>query len=139
MLPSSACHQRGLESDRWKRVKMESPRYALNYVELNRAYVDGQTVDLDGEAGGVITSLQMPETATTLYMRIVKDGTTCSAYCSPDGKAWELAGHYAANLHSPQSGLGAANGLAGVPEIGADFVKVEATSARFFLPVIGHK
>ena len=112
-----------------------------NYVELNRAYVDRQTVDFDGEAGGVITSLQRPETATSLYLRIVKSGTTYRGYYSPDGQAWELAGQCVANLDAPRIGLGAANGPSGVPEISADFhfFKVEAAGARIFLPAIRNK
>ena len=109
-----------------------------NYVELNRAYVDGQTVDFDGEVGGAITSLQRSETATTLYMRIVKRGVTYSGYYSPDGQAWELAGQHVAHLDAPRIGLSAANGISGVPEISADFdfFKVEAAGARLFLPAV---
>jgi predicted amidohydrolase YtcJ len=110
-----------------------------NYVELNRAFANGQTVNFDHEAGGVIANTQRFEAATTLFLRIIKRGTTYSGYYSPDGQAWVLAGQCSANLVAPRIGLGAGNGPDSVPEIPADFdfFKLEPAGTRVFLPAIG--
>jgi len=109
-----------------------------NYVQLNRAFVNGGTVNFDHEDGGVVANIQRIEAATTLYLRIAKRGTTYSGYYSADGQVWVTIGHYAANLVAPRIGLGAANNLSGVSEIAADFDFFEVTSLdnRIFLPAV---
>jgi beta-xylosidase len=92
-----------------------------NYVQINRAYVGTGMVDFDLEVGGAVTGTQVPEPATDLYLRIVKQGSTYSGYYSLDGGSWTLVAEYSADLTDAQVGVGAANNLADVAEIPADF------------------
>jgi predicted amidohydrolase YtcJ len=111
-----------------------------NYVQLNRAFANGDTVNFDHEAGGVVTNTRQAEAATTLYLRIVKLGTIYSGYYSTDGEAWVTVGHYTADLASPRIGLGAANNLEGVAQIPADFdfFEVKSRDTHVFLPLVMH-
>jgi predicted amidohydrolase YtcJ len=109
-----------------------------NYVQLNRAFANGDTVNFDHEAGGVVTGIQRVEAATTLYLRIARRGTTYSGYYSTDGQTWVTVGHHTAALSSPRIGLGAANNLSAVTEIPADFdfFEVKSIDTHVFLPAV---
>lgn len=111
-----------------------------NYVQLNRAFADGGTVNFDHEAGGVFTNTQRAEAATTLHLRIARRGTSYIGYYSTDGQAWVTVGHHTADLVSPRIGLGAANNRAGVAQIPADFAffEVAPIDAHAFLPAVMH-
>ncbi len=104
-----------------------------NYIELNRAYAFGNNVNFDKEIGGVILNTQTAETATTLWLRIVREQHTYSAFTSTDGISWTPVGQYTALLTNAKIGLAAASGPAGVAEIPADFeyFELEATFPSF--------
>jgi len=109
-----------------------------NYVQVNRSYAGGSVVSFDLELGGVVTNTNVAVSATTLYLRICREGTTYAGYFSTDGFNWSPVGQYTAVLLAPKVGLGAANNLADVPEIPADFdfLQVEPAVTRVLLPVI---
>ena len=109
-----------------------------NYIQINRAYANGDTLNFDLEVGGVVTSTQIVESATTLYLRVVKEGNNYSGYYSTNGTDWTEVGQHAAALASPKVGIGAANNLSGVSEVPADFdfFEVAANYQKVFLPVV---
>jgi beta-xylosidase len=92
-----------------------------NYVQINRAYANGDTVNFDLEVAGVITNVQVVVPDTTLYLRITRAGDTYTGYYSTDGSVWTQVGQHTVNLTNPAVGVGAGNNLPGVPEIPADF------------------
>jgi hypothetical protein len=91
-----------------------------NYVEINRAYADGDYVDFDIEIGGVVSSTSVAVTADTLYLRIVRVGNVYSGYYSLDGVVWEMVDSGTADLSGAMVGLGASSGASST-EITADF------------------
>ena len=92
-----------------------------NFVQLNRAWAGGDTVNFDKEIGGSFTNTQTSEAADTIWLRIVREGIKYTAFTSPDGIGWTQVGQYTAQLSNAKIGLAAANNLGGVGEIAADF------------------
>lgn len=92
-----------------------------NYVQLNRAYANGDNVNFDRIIGGVPVGIQTPEAATTLWLRIAREGDTYTAFTSPDGAAWMQVGQHTATLINAKIGLAAGNVWPNVPEIPADY------------------
>lgn len=92
-----------------------------NFVQINRAYANGNTINFDVETSGVVVNTQIVESATTIYLRIDVDGGDYAGFYSLDGVAWTLVGVGSASLSNPKVGLAAANNLLGVTEINADF------------------
>jgi beta-xylosidase len=92
-----------------------------NYVQINRAYANGDTVNFDLEVGGVVTNTQVTLSNTTLYLRIAREGEVYTGYYSTDGSVWTQVGQYTTTLTSPAVGIGAGNNLSSVTEIPADF------------------
>ena len=92
-----------------------------NYVQLNRAYADGHTLNFDIEIDGQPTNQQVALSAETVHLRIAASGDTYRGYYSLDGSIWTLVGEGEASLHNPKTGLAAANNMAGAAEINADF------------------
>jgi predicted amidohydrolase YtcJ len=109
-----------------------------NYVQLNRAFVSGGTVNFDREVGGVTANTQQVAEATTLHLCIAKMGSTYRGFHSPDGQTWTGIGHCTADLTATRIGLGAANGPDGVTEIAADFDFFETIllEDRTYLPAV---
>ena len=92
------------------------------YVQLNRAYTDGGgSFNFDIEKQGNPKNIRVPASATTFYLRITKHGDTYTGEYSLDGESWTKVGEGTVALENPKIGIGAANNLAGVPEIPADF------------------
>jgi beta-xylosidase len=92
-----------------------------NYVEINRAYSNGNHVNFDIEIGGVLLSTTpVVVTADTLYLRIVRAGNLYTGYYSLDGVGWDMVGSGTADLSGALVGIGASNG-ASTTEILADF------------------
>jgi len=92
-----------------------------NYVQLNRAYANGDTLNFDLEVGGIVTNIQTSVAEPDLFLRITKHGLNYYGYYSLDGVTWTMAGNHTANFSPISVGVGAANNLSGVPEIPADF------------------
>jgi len=92
-----------------------------NYVQINRAYANGGTLNFDLEVGGVVNGTQIPFTSTEVYLRIVKLDNSYTGLYSENGITWTQLGQVAANFISPRVGIGATNNLDGVPSIPADF------------------
>ncbi|MGD8473955.1 MAG: DUF1349 domain-containing protein [Anaerolineae bacterium] len=105
-----------------------------NYIQLNRAWASGDKVNFDKEIGGTVTNTQTAESADTIWLRITRELNTYTGYFSTDGVAWTLAGQYTAYLPNAKIGLAAANNLAGVTEIPADF---EYFELRAMFPSFG--
>lgn len=92
-----------------------------NYVQINRAFTDGNSFNFDIEANGRPINKRVPGSATTFYLRITKIGDTYSGDYSLDGEAWTMVGQGTASLVDPKVGICAANNLPGKPQIPADF------------------
>ncbi|MGD9094032.1 MAG: hypothetical protein PVF74_14380, partial [Anaerolineales bacterium] len=92
-----------------------------NFVQINRAYVNGDTINFDVETSGTVVNTQIAESATTVYLRLDVDGNDYAGFFSLDGVAWTLVGVGSASLSNPKVGLAAANNLDHVTEINADF------------------
>ena len=107
-----------------------------NYVQINRAYAYGDTVNFDMEVGGTISNTQVTVPETDLFLRITKEGNEYSGHYSPDGVTWILVDTYTASLSPISVGVGAANVLGGAAEIPADFdfVMIEGN-----FPHLGHQ
>jgi regulation of enolase protein 1 (concanavalin A-like superfamily) len=92
-----------------------------HYVQLNRAYTDGGSLNFDVEVDGTPKNTRISASATTFYLRITKHGDTYTGDYSLDGETWTKVGQGTAALVNPKVGIGAANNLPGVSEIPADF------------------
>lgn len=92
-----------------------------NYVQINRAFTDGNSFNFDMEADGKPVNKRVPAAATTFYLRITKLGETYTGDYSPDGETWTTVGQGAASLVDPRVGICAANNLPGKPHVPADF------------------
>ena len=92
-----------------------------NYIQLNRAWAFGDTVNFDREIAGAVTSTQIAETADTIWLRIAREANTYTAFTSTNGVNWTQVGQYMGYLPNAKIGLTAANNLGGVTEIPADF------------------
>jgi beta-xylosidase len=92
-----------------------------NYVQINRAFTDGNSFNFDMEADGKPINKRVPASATTFYLRITKHGDTYTGDYSPDGETWTTVGQGTASLADSKVGICAANNLPGKPHIPADF------------------
>lgn len=92
-----------------------------NYVQINRAFTDGNSFNFDIETGGTPINKRLPGTATTFYLRITKRGDTYTGDYSLDGQSWTTVGQGTASLVDVRVGICAANNLPGKPHIPADF------------------
>jgi beta-xylosidase len=92
-----------------------------NYVQINRAFTDGNSFNFDIETNGAPINKRVLATATTFYLRITKHGETYTGDYSLDGEAWTTVGQGTASLVDPKVGICAANNLPGKPQIAADF------------------
>jgi beta-xylosidase len=106
-----------------------------NYVQINRAFTDGNSFNFDIETGGAPINKRVAASATTFYLRITKQGDTYTGDFSLDGEAWKTVGQGAASLVDSKVGICAANNLPRKPQISADFDFFELytadTPARF--------
>ena len=101
-----------------------------NYVQLNRAFADGNSFNFDIEAGGKPINKRVSASATTFYLRITKNGDTYTGDYSLDGEAWTTVGQGTIPLPDSRVGICAANNLPGKPHIPADFDFFELYTTR---------
>lgn len=92
-----------------------------NYVQINRAFTNGNSFNFDIETEGKPINERVPASATTVYLRITKQGSTYTGDYSPDGETWTMVGRGTATLVDARIGICAANNLPGKPHIPADF------------------
>jgi hypothetical protein len=93
-----------------------------NYVALKRIFVNGDLISFTREVNGSFQEHNISGNLTTVYLRIVKMGTTYDGYYSADGQTWILAGEVTdTTLNAPKVGLTAFNGGVMIPNIPADF------------------
>jgi beta-xylosidase len=92
-----------------------------SYVQINRAFTDGNSFNFDMEANGKPINKRVPTSSTTFYLRITKLGDTYIGDYSLDGETWTTVGQGTASLVDPKVGICAANNLPGKPQIPADF------------------
>jgi beta-xylosidase len=90
-----------------------------NYVQINRAFTDGNSFNFDIEANGTPINKRVPASATTFYLRITKHGDTYTGDYSLDGEAWTTVGQGTAALAGPKVGIFAPSNLLGKPQIPA--------------------
>lgn len=79
-----------------------------NYLKLVRAYTSSNRIAFQKETGGVFSSISELDgiSATTLYLMIVKSGTTYTAYYNTDGgESWTKIGQSTISLNSIKIGL----------------------------------
>jgi beta-xylosidase len=101
-----------------------------NYVQINRAFTDGNSFNFDIEAGGKPITKRVSASATTFYLRITKHGDTYTGDYSLDGEAWTTVGQGTTSLVDSKVGICAANNLPGKPQIPADFDFFELYTAQ---------
>jgi beta-xylosidase len=92
-----------------------------NYVQINRAYAFGNTINFDIEIAGVLTGVHISLPNTTIWFRITRQVNNYIGYYSTDGTTYTEVGRGSVALFNPKVGISAANNLSGVPEIPADF------------------
>lgn len=92
-----------------------------NYVQINRAFTDGNSFNFDVETRGVPINKRVPASETTFYLRITKRGNTYTGDYSLDGQTWTTVGKGIASLQDARIGICASNNLPGKPQIPADF------------------
>ncbi len=91
------------------------------YVQVNRAFTDGNSFNFDVETGGTPINHRVPASATTFYLRITKQGDTYTGDYGLDGQSWTTIGQGTVSLAGSKVGICAANNLPGKPHIPADF------------------
>lgn len=92
-----------------------------NYVQINRAFTDGNSFNFDIETAGKPINKRVQASATTFHLRITKRGDTYTGDYSLDGQTWTTVGEGVASLTDTRIGICAANNLPGKPQIPADF------------------
>lgn len=101
-----------------------------NYIQINRAFTDGNSINFDIETGGTPINKRVMISATTVYLRITKHGNTYTGDYSLDGEAWTEVGKGTAKLTKTRVGICAANNLPGKPHIPADFDFFKLSTAK---------
>ena len=91
-----------------------------NYIQLDRRYSNLDMITFRLEEGGIFSGWGITETATTVYLRIVKFGDVYASSYSIDGNNWIEVYQFNASFSSPKVGLTANNGPSTL-EIPADF------------------
>jgi len=92
-----------------------------NYVQINRAFTDGDSFNFDIEVKGAPVNERVSAAATTFYLRLTKKGDIYTGDYSLDGKSWTQVGEGKATLVDAKVGICAANNLPDKPQIPADF------------------
>ena len=109
-----------------------------NYVQVSRLYADGQKVQIKAELGGATASTYWDTAATTLYLRLVKEGDDYAGSFSLDGETWTLIGQVNdLALSNLQVGIGAMMGPVPV-SVTADYdsFAIEYNQYIVFLPLV---
>jgi len=91
-----------------------------NYIQLDRRYSNLDMITFRLEEGGIYSGWGITETATTVYLRIVKFGDVYASSYSIDGNNWIEVYQFNASFSNPKVGLTAYNGSSTL-EIPADF------------------
>ena len=73
-----------------------------NYVQINRAYVYGGTLNFDLEVGGVTTSTNIAFSEDDVFLRIVKYNNRYTGKYSLDGITWSTLGVGTADFEEPR-------------------------------------
>lgn len=111
----------------------------VNYVRVGRRYGSlGDEINLRQYIDGSMTvNLSIPETATTVNLRIVKEGDGYSGYYSTDGNSYIYIGQTTAVITNPKVGIISENGPS-TTEIPSDydFFLIENNVDEIFLPLI---
>jgi cytochrome c len=109
-----------------------------NFIRLSRRYVNGnQQIQIRYEENGLTNSnFYIDETATSVYLRIDKEGESYMGFYSTDGIHWDWIGQVIGTLISPKVGISAPGG-ASTTEITADFDFFDFSSVenRLYLPL----
>lgn len=110
-----------------------------NFVALLRIFNSGNWVSFGGEVGGTYSPLFTTEPASTVFLRIARQGSLYTGSYSSNGTDWTTVGQHSMSSANLKMGIGASNGeTAGATEIAADFdfFRLDDSSNYLFLPVI---
>jgi regulation of enolase protein 1 (concanavalin A-like superfamily) len=91
-----------------------------HYILLTRRYSDLDMIALNLEDGEILPGWGITETATTVFLRLVKVGDVYAGSYSLDGNDWTDVEQYQASFTNPKVGLVSWNGPS-TSEIPADF------------------
>lgn len=109
-----------------------------NYVRVSRRFADAGEVNFRHESNDVLSAnIGFDETATTVYLRITKQGNVYSGFYSIDGNGYTYIGQTTAVLTNPKIGILSENGPS-TTEIPSDydFFKLETNSHSIYLPLL---
>ena len=111
-----------------------------NYLTIARRYGNENKVSLRKEVNGVQTTLEVLEAATTLYLRIDRNGDTYTGTYSTDGIVWINIGGFDLTFNSPKVGIGSQGGtsLIEIPS-DFDFFQLVDYTNHLFLPLTSKK
>jgi alpha-glucosidase len=86
-----------------------------NYINVQRKYSSGKKFSIIKEVAGVPTEISVTDTAgATIYLKLVKSGTTYNGYYSTDGTNWiSISSFTGVSLTSPKIGLFAGSSATG--------------------------
>lgn len=110
-----------------------------NYVRVSRRFANaGDEINFRHESNDtVLVNIGVSETATTLYLRITKEGDLYSGFYSIDGNSYSYIGQTEAVITNPKIGILSENGPS-TTEIQSDydFFKLENNINWIYLPLV---
>ena len=110
-----------------------------NFVRVARRYsTEGNEVNFrQFSSGTVVKGIRVSESATTVYLRITKEGDTYSGFYSVDGISYTYIGQSEAVLTSSKIGILSENGPS-TTEIPSDydFFRLETNCHMLYLPLV---
>lgn len=106
-----------------------------NYLKVSRRFGNGQKVTFRQEINGEIYSFDDEVTASTVYLRLSRDGDAYVGMYSLDGVTWSYLGQYNQSMTNPKIGIGSENGPSEI-EIASDydFFQLDDYTNYLFLP-----
>ena len=110
-----------------------------NYVRMGRRFgASGNEVNFrQNENGSLVVNNGVSETATSVYLRITKEGDLFTGYYSSDGNNYEYLGHTTATINNPKVGIISENGPSTTEiQTDYDFIELEHTIRMIYLPLI---
>lgn len=110
-----------------------------NYIRLGRRFANsGQEINFRQEKDGALAdNMSIPETATTVYLRIIREGDVYMGYYSVDGISYNYIGRITAAIANTQVGIVSENGPS-TTEISSDydFFLLENNLHWIYLPLV---
>ncbi len=93
-----------------------------NYAQIVRAYINGQQVGAVDEESGSGSDFILKNTLNEIYLRLVRTGSTITAYYSADGSSWSTITSFTSTISNLSVGIITDTyDISGVPQTPADF------------------